>query len=198
MNQKGEVTLTSCLITLALTGLVLLSALELRQSFSLLEKRTRLFLCLKETKGEFHQFTRFMGRANWGIRNLNRASLIMLFIPGAQGGAMNAGKLKKFLQHSQEIRLISYLKTLTNLKRQGCPLDPQLFITPFQSGPSILSRDKEGAAILRKNEWTYGFLSRPYLVTMKVNLNQWENIHPTPRYKTEEKAAKLSSLLSSL
>jgi hypothetical protein len=198
MNQKGEITLFSCLILFLLAGIVLLSALELRKSFHHLEKRTQLFLCVKKTKGELHQFLKMMGRTNWGIKNLNKASLIMLFIPGLQGASMSAKKIKTALQHIQEIRLLSYLKTLKDIQGQNCPLDPRMFITPYQLGAQLLKRDQDGAAILRSKEWTYGYLSKPYLITIKINASKLEKTNPKIHYLTEEKAEKLSSLLSSL
>lgn len=198
MNQKGEVTLLSMLLILGLSSLVLLSSLELRRSFTLLEKRTELFLCVKETKGEFHHFMKFMGRTNWGIKNINRAGLIAMFIPGLQGASLEAQKLKKYLQYSQEARLVSYLKTLNDLRSKSCPLDPRLFITPFKLGSRIFQRDSEGALILREGKWTYYFLSKPYLLQIEIDLRKWERPNSQLSYQAEEKAAKLSSLWSSL
>lgn len=192
MNQKGEITLTVVLMTLALTTLVLLCALELRHSFKTLEKRTTIFLCVKETKGEFHQFIKFMGRTNWGIKNINRVSLIMMFIPGLQGASMNAQKLKTTLKRAQDVRLISYLKTLRNLRTKSCPIDPRMLITPFRP-----ARDNDGALKLREKQWTYYYLLRPYALSLEINLQDYESIHPRIQYKTEEKGAILFSLLSS-
>ena len=197
MNQKGEVTLLSMLLILTLSGLVLLSSLELRKSFKLLEKRTQLFLCVKETKGEFHQFMKFMGRTNWGIKNINRVSLITMFIPGLQGASMEAQKLKKYLQYSQGMRLVSYLKTLNDLRTKSCPLDPRMYITPFKLGTRLFQRDAEGAVVLRERKWTYYFLSKPYLLQIKIDLQNWERPKSQVSYQTEEKAAKLFSLWSS-
>src|SRR5690606_10842268 len=120
MNQRGEITLMSCFLMMILTTLVLLCGLELRKSFRLLEKRTHLYLCVKETKGEFHEFMKFMGRANWAIKNINRASLVMIFIPGLQKFALDAQKAKKYIQYVQNGRIVSYLKTLKDLKDKQC------------------------------------------------------------------------------
>lgn len=198
MNEKGEVTLISCLLILALSGVILICSMELHSSFKLLKRRTDLFLCVKESKGEIHLFMKFMGRTNWAIKNINRASMIMIFVPGLQGLALDAQKAKKYLQYSQEARSISYLKTLTELKKKQCPLDPRMFITPFVLGPRLFKRDAEGAAILREDEWNYYFLSKPYLLTLKIQSQGFERINPKLTYISEEKAAKLSSLWSSL
>ena len=70
MNQKGEVTLITTLLMFILLGIVLLSSLELKSSFRKLQRRTELFLCVKETKGEINLFLKFMGRTNWAIKNM--------------------------------------------------------------------------------------------------------------------------------
>lgn len=192
MNQRGEITLFSCFLLLALMALVLVCGLELRKSFKLLEKRSHLFLCVKETKGEFNEFMIFMGRTNWGIKNINRASLIMMFIPGLQGAAMDAQKLKKYLVYAQNIRLVSYLKTLTDLKAKSCPLDPRMFITPFKT-----KRDAEEALVLREKEWTYYFLLKPYVLSLSTSEAGFQSVNPKMKYLMEEKGAMLSSHLLS-
>lgn len=197
MNQRGDVTLVSCLALFAMMCLVLLCSLELRKSFRLMEKRTKLFLCVKETKGEHHNFMKFMGQTNWGIKNINRASLIMMFIPGLQGVAADAQKAKKYLQYAQEIRLVSYLKTLAQLKAKKCSLDPRMFITPFKIGSRLLKRDADGAAELKEEKWTYYYFSKPYFLSLEVNASGFESVKPKLQYVTEEKLGTLSSLLSS-
>jgi len=197
MNQKGEITLTSCLLILGLSGVLLICAMELQSSFKQLEKRTNLFLCVKETKGELNLYLKFMGRTNWGIKNINRASLIMVFIPGLQGAAMDAQKAKKYIQYAQEARTVSYLKTLADIKKKKCPLDARMFITPFQLGSRLLKRDTEGAAITREAQWKYYFFSKPYLLSLNIQAEGLERINPKIVYTSEEKAGKLSSLLSS-
>ncbi len=197
MNQKGEVTLLSCLLILVFSSLVFLCGLELSRSFNMLKKRTHLFLCVKESKGEFHRFMTIMGRTNWAIKNINRASLIMVFIPGLQGIALDAQKAKKYLQYFQNALIISYVKTLNEIRNKRCPLDPRMFITPFQLGSTVLKRDTEGAAILREKKWTYYYFSKPYLLNLTINPEGFERINPRITYVSEEKGAILSSLYSS-
>jgi hypothetical protein len=196
-NEKGEVTVLTTMLIAVLTGIVLLCALELQKSFSLLNRRTHLFLCVKETKGELNDFMKFMGRTNWAIKNINKASLVMMFIPGLQGIAADAQKAKKYLQYVQEGRTVLYMKTLADLRGRKCSTDPRMFITPFKIGSRLLKRDAHGAAELREEKWTYYYLSRPYLLQIEINASGFESLKPKIVYKSEEKAAKLSSLLSS-
>lgn len=195
-NEKGEITILSCLVIFVLTSLVLLCGLELKKSFNQLQKRTQLFLCTKEIKGELHQYIKFMGQTNWAIKNINKASLIMMFIPGLQGVAADAQKAKKYLQYVQDIRLVSYLKTLKDISSKGCPVDPRMFITPFSLGTRLLKRDEHGAAKLREEKWNYFYFSKPYLLDLKIDASGFESVNPKINYQAEEKLGKLSSLLS--
>lgn len=198
-NQKGEVTLLGVLTLVLMSGLILLAGLKLQLAFSNLKNRTHLFLCVKETKGEFHNYMKLMGRTNWAIRNTTRASLVMLFIPGLQGAAMDAQKLKRAIKlYQNSIVLISYLEKLSSLKSKGCPIDPRMFITPFRLGGSLYERDSSGAAILREKEWNYHYYKKPYALSLKVQASKYESINPQISFQAEEKMAKLSSLYSSL
>ncbi len=196
MNQKGEVTLMASLLLFILLGIVLLCSLELKKSYYQLQKRTDLFLCLKEAKGELNEFIKFTGRTNWAIKNLNRAELIMMFIPLGQASAMNAKKLKNFLIKSQEIRLLSYMNRLKKIKSKGCKLDLRMFISPFEQTSGTFKRDKEQAVILREKEWSYSFYSKPYFLILKINSQRWENPSPYIKYISEEKT--VTPLSSSL
>lgn len=69
MNERGDITLTSLFCLILISSLLLLTTLKLRRSFDLLQRRSELFLCAKETSGELERYLTFMGRTNWGIRN---------------------------------------------------------------------------------------------------------------------------------
>jgi hypothetical protein len=197
MNQKGEVTILSCMAIVALSGLMILCSLELQKNYRLMEKRSQLFLCTKEAKGELGLYMKFMGRTNWGIKNARRAALIALFIPGLQGAASEAEKVRKVLITVQNLRLISYLKTLTSMRQKGCSLDPRMFITPFELSASGYLRHTNGAAKLRNAQWSYQFLSMPYLLSLEVDSSGFESVTPKIKITVSEKLGKFSSLLSS-
>ncbi len=192
MNQRGEATLLGVSILLSLCGLFLLLSLELKSSFNQLRRRTQIFLCVKEAKGELNRYLEFMGRTNWGIRNLNRAALLLALIPGLQLKALSADRVRKTLKVLQRARQVSYLKTLAGLKGKGCPLDPRMFLTPFRQ-----NRDAEGALILRSHRWTYVFFQKPYSLSLAVDAAAMDALDPRLGYRSSEKGAKLSSLLSS-
>lgn len=196
MNQKGETTLLGVLAILGVSLILTLSALELSRSFSLLKKRSELFLCVKETKGELNQFLHFMGKTNWALKNLNRASFIMMLIPGLQGTASNVKKMKKAIILLQNFKLVSYLKTINDLRQKGCPFEPNLAITPFKLSPlSGLERDPEERAILRKEKWRHYFILKPYGITLTVNAQEWEALNPQIIFEGSETLGKLSSFL---
>lgn len=197
MNQRGEMTLLSVMIIALMTGLILLCSLELQRSFKLIQKRTHLFLCVKETKGEIKNHLQFMGRTNWAIKNVHRAGIIAIFIPGLQGAALKAEKMKKLLIQLQTFELISYLKKINDLRAKGCPLDPRTLITPFKIGASLHQRDSAQKAILRDSSWSYLFIQGPYSVKLEFTDARLERLDPKIKITSSEKGVTLSSLWSS-
>lgn len=196
MNQRGEATLLCVLVLVVLSGLVTLCGLRLQHSFSNLKKRTELFLCVKETKGELDRYLIFMGRTNWALKNTTRAQMVALFIPGMQGAALKADKIKRIIKTAQNASLILYYKKLTELKGKGCPLDPRMVLTPFELASKGYKRGPDDRALIRSDKWTYMFLSKPYFLSLQVQTVGMEAINPRIKYIAEEKGAKLSSLLS--
>lgn len=197
-NQRGEATLFCVLILVALSGLLTLCALELQYSFNLLKKRTRIILCVKEAKGELHRYLRHMGRLNWLIKNTTRAQLVAVFFPPLLPYVANAEKLKDLAKSFQAAALVPYVGKISDLKKRGCPIDPQIYLTPYELGSDYgFKRTPEGAARIRKTRWTYHFLGKPYFLTLKVNAVRAEALYPKVDYLAEEKLGTLSSLLSS-
>jgi hypothetical protein len=195
VNQKGDVNLLMVLSLLVMSGLMILLSIELKVSLDLLQKRKKLFLCARETQGEHKNYLKVMGRTNWGIKNASRVALITLFIPGLQGVASNARKVKKYLQHYQNFKLASYLKTLHSLRQKSCPIDPRMNITPYELTTSGYKRDSEGVAKLRKRRWDYIFIDRPYLLKMTFEDKALDSLHPEVDIKTSESAV-MSHFLS--
>ena len=197
-NQKGEAILFCVLILVALSGLLTLCSLELQHHFSSMKKRTTLFLCVKETKGELHLYLKSMGRLNWLLQNVSRAQMIAVFYPPLWPVVGNAEKLKKVAKGLQAGELGLYFAKLNGLKARGCPIDPQMLLNPYQLGSDFgFKRRMDGSAIIRSKKWAYYFLKRPYLLTLKIDASSIETIVPKPTYQAEEKGAILSSLLSS-
>lgn len=198
-NERGEATLFCVLILVALSGLLTLCSLELQHAFTKLQKRTNLFLCVKETKGELNLYVTRMGRLNWIIKNTSRAQIIALLFPPLWPHIGNAQKLKKIAKTLQVMSTAPYFTKLAKLKRRGCPIDPQMLLTPYILGSDFgFKRTLEGAAKQRKSKWTYYFFSKPYLLTLNVDLSQNEALNPEPLYQAKEKMGILSSHLSSL
>lgn len=194
MNEKGDSTLFCVLLLLALSGLVILCSLELHKAYRQLEKRTEILLCMKETKGEFQRYFTFMGRTNWAIKNIRKAQLIVFLIPGLQGAALNADKIKQIIIRAQDLSLIAYFKKLNELKKQDCPLDPRMLLTPFELTGSGYKRDTQSAAKLRKEEWTYLFLHLPYGFSLTINASHFESLNPEIDYLFKESEVTSSFL----
>jgi hypothetical protein len=189
MNQKGEAVLFCVLVLTLLSGLLSLCGLELQRTFRQLENRTKIFLCVKETKGETNNFIKRMGQSNWMIKNTSKAQFFMAFIPGLQGASLKAKEIKKALQTYQQKLLVEYLGALAKIKLKACPIDHQLLKTPFETHLMSFKRGAEGEALARKTRWKYSFYLNPYLLTMDLDLNHWEKQNPIIYLKTKEKQA---------
>jgi hypothetical protein len=197
-NQKGEVTLFCVLILVALSGLLTLCAVELQKNFSLMKKRTELFLCVKETKGELNNYLLRTARLNWLIKNTSRAQMVAVFFPPLWAAVGSAEKIKRVTKGLQLGALSLFEIKLLKLKKQGCPLDPRLLQSPYELGKDFgYTRTFEGAAKLREKKWTYYFIDRPYVLSLTVDAGQAESLIPKLEYRAEEKMGTLSSLLSS-
>jgi hypothetical protein len=196
MNQRGDSTLFCILLLLALSSLVILSSLELKRSYSLLKKRAHILLCMKETKGELHNYLKFMGRTNWAIENINRVSFVAMFIPGLQIASLSGDKLKKTIMYLQDAHLLLYFKTIKELKDKSCPIDPRQLLTPFELGLKGYKRDLEGAAKLRKKKWSYYFFHLPYAISLEINGRNYLGVSPKIKYHFKESEVT-SSFLSS-
>jgi hypothetical protein len=194
MNQKGEATLLCVLLIVVISSLLTLSVLELGRTFSNIQNRTKLFLCTKETKGEIDLYLKFMGRTNWGLKNITKASLLMIFIPGLQGAALSTPKIKRIIKQAQNIRLLLYLKTLGELKKKGCPLDPRMAMTPFKLSVTGHERDLDETVIMRNKEWKYHFTKGSYFLQLTISEKDLESLFPKIEYKVEEKLEKFSFL----
>ena len=197
MNERGEMTLTAIFCLLLLTSLLVLTTLKLEESFRLLQRRSQLFLCAKETRGEMERYLTFMGRTNWGIKNAKRASLIMAFIPGLQGAAVQADKVKKVLIHAQNLTRIAYLKKIKDLRGKGCPLDPRILITPFEMSVTDYVRDVNDRAKIREKKWSYYLVKKPYFLELSFDAGSYERINPRIKVRATEIGAKFSSLFFS-
>jgi hypothetical protein len=194
MNQKGEGVLFCLFILVFLSGLLTLCGLELERSFRLLQKRTHLFLCVKETKLEIDHYLKLNGRTNWALGHLAEAQLVAMFIPGLQGIALNAEKLKKALKAIQNAALATYLNKIRKLKTKGCPIDHRMVMTPFTLNQTGYQRGAQGQIKLRRKKWIYSFVKPPYQLQLYINAERWKAPHPAIGFQAKEKGAILSSL----
>jgi hypothetical protein len=197
MNQRGEINLLFVFMVAAMTGILVLCSMRLQRSFKLLEKRTHLFLCVKETEGELKRYMTFMGRTNWALKNLQKARLVALFIPGLQGAALEGEGIKKLLISLQNLALVPYLKKVGELHSRGCPLDPRVLQTPFQLTGLGYKRALDSSARLRNEKWTYHYVSFPYALSVDWDASGFESIRPAFVRISRENGARLSSILSS-
>jgi hypothetical protein len=198
MNERGEAIVLSILILTLLTGLLSLCGLELQHSFGLMRKRSEIFLCTKELKGELHQHLKVMGQTNWGLKNIKKAQLLSAFIPGIQGVALSGEKLKKMLKGIQTTSLIHFLSVITTLNKRHCPVPVNAYQGAFQFDGVRLKRGLQGEALLRNKKWIYLFYHHPYLLEVRINAIRINELQPQIKYSITEKKVKSFSLSSSL
>jgi hypothetical protein len=197
MNEKGEMNLLFVLMVVGLSGILILCALRLQRSFGLLEKRTQLFLCVKETEGEMVRYMKVMGRTNWAIKHLDKVKYAVIFFPPLAALAANAEEAKKGLILIQNLTLIPYMKKLSDLRGRGCPLDLRMLKTPFEISGVGYARDGDDTAKLRSKKWSYAYVSFPYSISVDWNASGYEALKPLLKRNSWENGAKLSSILSS-
>jgi hypothetical protein len=187
MNERGEITFLGVLAILCFSSLVILSALEIERSFRRLKSRTTLLLCTKETKGELKGLIGFMGRANWGIKNLERVKLLSILFPTAGIATKSADEIKRGLQRMQDLRILYHFKTLSALHMKGCPLDPLLIQTPFEIVGNLLKRSPNGTVKMRSDKWEHHFFLRPYKIQLRVEPERWESPFPQIYFQAKDK-----------
>ena len=191
MNQRGEVLLTSCLVIFLGSLLFLLAILEVKKSFHNLQKRSKIILCTKEMKGEIKNLLIFTGRANWAIKNINRAEIIMTIFPDLRVGKIGAKGLKKSIKVMQNLKVISFLKFVTLSNQKGCPFNMAMFKTPFKRRGISLKRNINGGLILRKKTWKYHLRLSPYNIKMTIKTRNWESLFPKVDFYFQEKKERL-------
>jgi hypothetical protein len=195
MNERGEITFLGTLLMLCLSSLVLLSALELERSFKRLKQRSTLILCTKEAKGELRNLLTTMGQTNWGIKNLERVKLLAMLFPGMGMASKSAEDIKTGLKLFQDVKMLSFLKTIATLRVKGCPMDPRFLQTPFEMTGTRLKRNQDGTIKIRSTEWNHHFVLRPYQIQLKIKLVNWEAPSPRLQFLVEDRPEKLLSLL---
>jgi hypothetical protein len=189
MNQKGDTTMFSIFILMTLSSLMILGTLELQRNLELLKKRTKLFLCTKIAKGELDKHLRFLSRTNWALKNISRAKLLALFLPGFQVASLSSARLKQLIKTYQNLELLRYLNKLREMGLTGCFVDPKMLKTPFEINSSGYNRNVDETTKQREEKWEYRFIHPPYQLNLKIYLPQSKSLKPQIDYSTEERQA---------
>jgi len=189
MNQKGDTTMFSIFILMTLSSLMILGTLELQRNLELLKRRTKLFLCTKIAKSELDKHLRYLSRTNWALKNISRANLLALFIPGLQGASLSGTKVKKMLKTYQHLELIRYLNKLREIQLRGCLLNPKMFKTPFEINYSGYKRNMDETTKQREEKWEYQFVRSPFQLNLKIYSPESGSLKPQIDYSVEERPA---------
>lgn len=182
--------LTSLLLSLGLL-LILLTSHHFRQ----MKARGELMLCLKETKGELHQFMIHIEKTNWAIKHIDKAKYL-IFIPGLQAVAANTERAKELIKKYQNLTLARYLFKLSLLHKR-CRQSPQSFMTPYQVGRGGFSRKFNGTTIWR-NKWRTQVIGKFEVAQIQIKEKKVARMRPDFQYTYSIKEGNAWSLLPSL
>lgn len=184
----------AALVSLLLSLGVLLFLLTHHQ-FKQMKARGDLMLCLKEVKGELHDFIILTERMNWAIKHIDKAKYLV-FIPGLQAVAANAEKTKKYIQKYQDFTLTQYLLKLTKLKRR-CHMSPSSFMTPYQITVSGFRRHFDGTTQWRNEQWSLQILGQVELAQIQIKDKKSAQQKPQVTYSYSIKKVNALSVLPS-
>lgn len=185
------IALTSLFLSLALL-LMLLNEYHFRQ----IKERGELMLCLKETKGELHQFILLTEKLNWAIKHIDKAKYLV-FIPGLQAVAANAEKAKNLIQKYQDLSLAHYLIKLTQLQRR-CRLAPNAYKTPYLITVRGFKRHFDGTTFWRMEQWNTKIFGKYEYAQITISSKKGSLKNPEIKYQYSINKVSVLSLLPSL
>jgi hypothetical protein len=156
-------------------------------------------LCLKESKGELHQFIVHTEKINWAIKHIDKAKYLV-FIPGLQAVAANTERAKELIKNYQDLTLVRYLYKVSLLQKR-CSQGPSSFLTPYQIGPRGFQRHFNGTTMWRA-QWKTQIIGKYEVAQFEIQNKKINRSSPEVNYRfsiSEVNAlSRLRSLLGSL
>lgn len=180
-------TLISLLLSLAVLLILLL-----QYHLAHIKARGELMLCLKEAKGELHQFILHTEKLNWAIKNIDKAKYLIL-IPGLQAAAINSQKAKELIMKYQDLTLAHYLVKVTRLQ-QRCSQNPQVFMTPYQISLKGFKRRFDGTTSWR-TKWQMQIKGKFEIAQLQIAEKKDRRINSQIHYRYSIKKANAWSRL---
>ena len=168
------------LLALKLSFCILLFCI-CEKEFSHLKERGELMICLKETKGESHNFIEQIEKINWGIRNADKAKYLAILFPPLAPVAASSEKAKKVMMELQNLLLLKFLFKLTQLKIR-CRIHHETLTTPYLITVRGFRRNVEGVTIWRK-EWNIKINSRKEQIRARVTPQSIRTLKPQIQYQ---------------
>ncbi len=152
-------------------------------------------LCLKEAKGELHQFIFHIEKTNWAIKHIDKAKYL-IFVPGLQAVAANTERAKELIKKYQDITLARYLFKLSRLQKR-CRQSPQSFMTPYEISMKGFRRKFNGITIWR-NKWRMQIIGKFEVAQVQIKEKKVSRMKPEFQYSYSIKEGNAWSLLPSL
>ena len=161
-GERGRITLLATLLLSLLALFIMFSTKKLLLLNEERKQRTQTYLCLKSAFDLYASLQKFMKRTNLSIVTLN-AAIIAFKNPALH-------TMKKMVQRSQELKLLTLSSKLYSRSCQGLQLKIMRDAYPLKSPFPTLKRTLSGTVLLRKKPQSLFLTSRksyPFLFVIK-------------------------------
>jgi hypothetical protein len=187
MNQKGELTLFTIIFTLGLSSLLIIYTLQLAWNFSIIKKRSSLFICAKKVKILIKKHSEKITKSNWIIKNSKSIKTASFMLPGFQVFGTTANQLKETLKKYQDLELLLFKTQLTKLHLMGCKISKNSYSSPFQVSGIRHLRNKMETTIPREKIWKTSISNSPFTIYLSLKGIDQPSLHPQIFILSEDK-----------
>lgn len=168
-NEQGNTTFFT-LTVLFVCSVLALSYFSFRITDLKKQKyKQELLLCNKIQNGETKKIVTKLNRSNKILLFLKRAKLtstaLILVVPGyGQIARKSLGLAIKGIQAFQQTTYSLYIQKKYGLKSKYCIPALNNFKGPYKSRMTLLKRNKNGLAQLRRKQWSYSITNKYYKI----------------------------------
>ncbi|MFZ4712100.1 MAG: hypothetical protein ACOYL6_00175 [Bacteriovoracaceae bacterium] len=174
MNQQGNVTIFGLFTTLILSFLLLIFLYHHSNELKLIKERSKIFLCTKKFYQAQETLVNDMERLNLVIKDSTYLEFAKFLFPVL--APLPAKEIKSSAQKLQLILVYSYLKKVSSLRINKCPIDPLSLKTPYLFNAMSLERKINGESILRSQQWTNILKGDTFsLILNLAKVESWKN-----------------------
>lgn len=197
MNERGDITMTSILLTLALSSLLILYAIEASIQFKVFKKRTKIFLCAKKVSKISKEYLSNISKSNWVILNAKNVQQVSIIFPVFAQISGGAEKIKSLAKKHQDVQLLYLKSKIVKLKDEGCSIESNFETGPYYNNSIFHQRNLKETTILRGHRWSFNLQENPFKIFLSFNINQKFSPNPKIEYMTKESLGKFQYIWQS-